>query len=114
MELISGIIMLVIIMDPFGNLVVINGLLSQYDKKPRQKIILRESLIAFIILIICALMGNQILHFLGLEQPKLFESLNGTIWLFDCSSRHVYLYCLRANLLQRAGCLHPIPSSGRI
>ena len=59
MELISAIILLVIIMDPFGNLVLVNGLLSDFDAKKRQRIMVRESIIAFIILIICALSGEE-------------------------------------------------------
>lgn len=80
MELITSIILLVIIMDPFGNLVVINGLLSEFESKKRQKIMLRESIIAFFILILCALSGDKVLTFLGLEQPAL--RISGGIILF--------------------------------
>jgi multiple antibiotic resistance protein len=80
MEIFSSIIMLVIIMDPFGNLVLINSLLSEFDAKKRQKIMLRESIIAFFILILCALCGENILKFLGLEQPAL--RISGGIILF--------------------------------
>jgi len=67
-------------MDPFGNLVLINGLLSDFDAKQRQKIMVRESIIAFVILIGCALSGERILTFLGLEQPAL--RISGGIILF--------------------------------
>lgn len=80
MELASTILMLVIIMDPFGNLVIINSLLAKYDDRQKQKIILRESLIAFAILMLCALGGDKILSVLSLEQPAL--RISGGIILF--------------------------------
>ncbi len=72
--------MLVIIMDPFGNLVIINSMLVKYNDRQKQKIILRESFIAFAILIICAFGGDKILSFLSLEQPAL--RISGGIILF--------------------------------
>lgn len=72
--------MLVIIMDPFGNLVIINSMLVKYNDRQKQKIILRESFIAFAILLICALGGDKILSFLSLEQPAL--RISGGIILF--------------------------------
>lgn len=80
MELASTILMLVIIMDPFGNMIVINSLLTKYGDKQKQKIILRESLIAFGILILCAFSGDKVLDFLNLEQPAL--RISGGIILF--------------------------------
>lgn len=80
MELVTSIILLVIIMDPFGNLVMINGLLSEFESKKRQKIMVRESVIAFFILFLCALFGDKVLEFLGLEQPAL--RISGGIILF--------------------------------
>ena len=80
METASTILMLVIIMDPFGNMIIINSLLAKYSDRQKQKIIARESLIAFIILFLCAFCGDKVLDFLNLEQPAL--RISGGIILF--------------------------------
>lgn len=80
MEIASTILMLVIIMDPFGNMIIINSLLTKYSDKKKQQIIARESLIAFLILFICAFCGDKVLDFLNLEQPAL--RISGGIILF--------------------------------
>lgn len=80
MNLLSTIVLLTIIMDPFGNLVTINAILADYDESDRRRIILRESLIAFLILVICSLVGTFLLGILGLQTHTL--RISGGIVLF--------------------------------
>ena len=71
MTLLATVFLLCIIMDPFGNMVIINVLLANYDSRHKQRIILRESLIAFIILVLSALVGPYLLGLLDLQQHTL-------------------------------------------
>ncbi len=80
MTFFSAAILLLLIIDPFGNLVLINSLLRDLPKRERQALILRECLIAFVILVIFLFAGNTILSTLGLRPPTL--SISGGIVLF--------------------------------
>lgn len=73
-------ILLLIVMDPFGNLVIINTLLGEMPAHRRQQIILRESLIATSILLGAVFVGGAVLTALGLEGFSL--SISGGIVLF--------------------------------
>ncbi|NJL02424.1 MAG: MarC family protein [Spirulinaceae cyanobacterium SM2_1_0] len=80
MNVISAALLLLLIMDPFGNLVLINTLLADWPVRKRRWIILREALIAYLLLVFFLVAGNQILGFLGIEQPAL--SISGGVVLF--------------------------------
>jgi len=67
-------------MDPFGNLVVVNTLLSELSPRKRVAVILREGAIATAILLIAAFFGSTLLATLGLEEYSL--RLAGGIVLF--------------------------------
>jgi len=73
-------VLLFVVMDPFGNMVPINSLLSKYPNSARRKIIFRESLIALGILIAAVYGGRIVLDALGLEGHSL--SISGGIVLF--------------------------------
>lgn len=73
-------LMLFLIMDPFGNLVTLNALLSNQTPRRRCVILLRESLIATVLLLLAAVVGGSFLHSLGLEAHAL--SISGGIVLF--------------------------------
>lgn len=64
-------ILLFLIMDPFGNLVVINSLLKDLPSRQRQLTILREAGIATAILIMAVLCGGWFLELLGLKEHSL-------------------------------------------
>lgn len=80
MTLISAAIVLLLILDPFGNLVTINTLLSDLVPLKRRRIILRETLIAYGILVLFLVGGNPLLSFFGVESPTL--RISGGIILF--------------------------------
>ncbi|MEM9116406.1 MAG: MarC family protein [Cyanobacteria bacterium P01_D01_bin.6] len=80
MTVISAAIVLLLILDPFGNLVTINTLLSDLPAAKRQRIILREALIAYSILVLFLFGGNPLLSFFGVESHTL--RISGGIILF--------------------------------
>jgi multiple antibiotic resistance protein len=80
MTFFSAAILLLLIIDPFGNLVLINSLLRELPERERQKLILRECLIAFAILVFFLFTGDTILATLGLRPATL--SISGGIVLF--------------------------------
>ncbi|MCH2209446.1 MAG: MarC family protein [Lentisphaerales bacterium] len=88
MDLTSTVVMLLIVMDPFGNVAVINSLLSEIPLKKRQKILFRESLFCLVIMLASAMFGDKILLFLGLEQPTL--KIAGGLILFLISLGMVF------------------------
>ena len=73
-------LMLFLIMDPFGNLVTLNALLANQTPRRRCLILLRESLIATVLLLLAAVVGGSFLRSLGLEAHAL--SISGGIVLF--------------------------------
>ena len=78
--MISIALLLFLIMDPFGNLVVLNALLSKVPPAKRRLIILREAAIATVILLLAAAFGGRVLVLLGLQEHSL--RLAGGIVLF--------------------------------
>jgi len=80
MTLVSAAILLFLIMDPFGNMVTFHTLLSGLKQRRQVFVILRESLIAYAILMLFLFTGQQLLAFLGLREATL--SISGGILLF--------------------------------
>ena len=80
MEILSSAALLIILMDPFGNMVTLNGLLSEFSEKEKRQILLRESLLALVLLVSCIFAGKQLLSFLHLEEATL--KVSGGIVLF--------------------------------
>jgi multiple antibiotic resistance protein len=76
------------VMDPLGNTPIFHAILQGFPPKTRVKIIVRESLIALVILLAFLLIGSRMLAFLGLTQPAL--SLAGGIVLFLIAIRMVF------------------------
>src|SRR5262245_42369638 len=68
------------ILDPFGNVVVLNELLRNFSAAERRRILLREAAIATAILFATALMGDAMLELLGLHLYSI--RLAGGILLF--------------------------------
>ena len=80
MTLVSTAILLFLIMDPFGNMVTFHSLLSGLKQRRQVIVILRESLIAYAILMLFLFTGQSLLAFLGLREATL--SISGGILLF--------------------------------
>lgn len=88
MTLYSAIITLVLVMDPLGNVPLFLSVLNSVNPKRRQRIILRESFIAFIILALFLFFGQYILESMRISQPAL--SIAGGIILFLIAIRMIF------------------------
>lgn len=75
-------------MDPLGNVPLFLSVLNPVQPKKRQRIILRESFIAFTILLIFLLYGQYILSAMHISQPAL--AIAGGIILFLIAIRMIF------------------------
>lgn len=88
MTLSSAIITLILIMDPFGNIPIFLSVLKHFEPRERRKIILRESLFAFVILLFFLFFGQYVLQGLHLSRPAL--SMSGGIILFLIAIKMIF------------------------
>lgn len=63
--------MLLFIMDPLGNIPMFHSVLIEVPESSRRKVMIRELLIAFVVLVGCLIAGKPILSALGLQQSTL-------------------------------------------
>ena len=71
MDTVSAFITLLLVMDPLGNVPIFLSVLKDVDSKRRQWVILREMLIALVILMIFLWGGQALLNLLGLRQESI-------------------------------------------
>lgn len=88
MTLYSVAITLILVMDPLGNIPVFLSVLSRFNPERRRRIIIREVIIAFIILTIFLFFGRYIMHWLNLSTDAL--SIAGGIILFLIAVRMIF------------------------
>ncbi len=88
MNIYTATITLILIMDPLGNIPVFISVLNPVEASRRWKIILRESLIAFIVLILFLFAGTTIMSGLSLTEPAL--GIAGGIILFLIALRMIF------------------------
>lgn len=77
--MLQTILLMLIVLDPFGNIVLVNSLLQSRSPSERRRIILRETVVALVLLLL-ALMGRSIMSALGLQSYSL--GIAGGIVLF--------------------------------
>lgn len=70
-EFLKATVMLFMIMDPIGNIPIFNRILRHIPEHKRSLVIVRELIIAYIILVVFLFAGESILGALGLKQPAL-------------------------------------------
>jgi multiple antibiotic resistance protein len=87
-DIASVAVTLFLIMDPLGNVPVFNAVLSKLDQTHRTKVVARELVIAFFILLGFLFVGEALLGFLGLTQPSL--NIAGGLLLFIISLRMIF------------------------
>ena len=85
---ISAIVLLVLVTDPLGNIPLFVGLLRQVDPARRQRIIVREVLFAFGILVFFALFGQRVLKVMHLTDTSL--GIAGGVILFLIALKMVF------------------------
>jgi multiple antibiotic resistance protein len=79
---------LFLVMDPIGNIPMFLSILGQVDEHRRKRIILREVLLAFLVLVVFLFFGKYILASLHITQPAL--GIAGGVVLFLIAVRMVF------------------------
>jgi MarC family membrane protein len=85
---VSAVVLLVLVTDPLGNIPIFVGLLRQVDPARRQRIIAREVLFAFAILVFFALFGQHVLRLMHLTDTSL--GIAGGVILFLIALKMVF------------------------
>jgi MarC family membrane protein len=88
MDTFSAFITLLFVMDPLGNVPIFLSVLKDVDPKRRQKVVLRELLIALVVLLVFLFAGSTLLNWLGLRQESI--SVAGAIILFVIALRMIF------------------------
>jgi multiple antibiotic resistance protein len=88
MTFLSATILLFLVLDPLGNIPVFLSVLERVPKEKRRKVILRESLIAFGVLLFFFVCGDRVMDLLSLDQPAL--GVAGGVILFLIAIRMVF------------------------
>ncbi|HUO44627.1 MAG TPA: MarC family protein [Burkholderiales bacterium] len=85
---VSAIVVLLLVMDPVGNIPLFVALLSRVEPRRRIRVIVRECAIAFAVLFACILAGNRFLALFGLSDISL--EIAGGVILFLIALRMVF------------------------
>lgn len=80
MNLAATALTLFLVFDPFGNMVIFHTILARVSAEKRRRVMIRELLFAFLILMGFLLAGSHILSILGVRDATL--SISGGILLF--------------------------------
>jgi MarC family membrane protein len=80
MDFLSATVLLLFVIDPFGNIPVFHSLLNTIPTGKRVRIVARELVFAYGVLVVFLFAGQMILDYLRLTQPSL--SIAGGIILF--------------------------------
>jgi multiple antibiotic resistance protein len=88
MTVYSAAITLLLVMDPLGNLPIFLSVLHNIDPRRQKIIILRETFIAFIILLIFLFYGKYVLEGMHISNPAL--SVSGGIILFLIAIKMIF------------------------
>ncbi|OZG73241.1 hypothetical protein BTA51_12240 [Hahella sp. CCB-MM4] len=88
MEISSAIILLLVVMDPLGNIPIFLSVLDKVEKAKRFKVLLRELLIALFILLGFLFGGSYLLKLFSLSQEAV--GMAGAIVLFVIAIRMIF------------------------
>ena len=81
MDLLSATLTLILIMDPLGNIPMFLSILNKIpDENRRRKILIRELLLALLVLLVFLFLGRHLLQWLNLQPQSL--RIGGGIFLF--------------------------------
>lgn len=87
-DIFSATVLLLLIMDPLGNLPIFMSVLKHTEPKRRRAIMIRELLIALLIMLIFLFAGERILAFLNLRAETV--SISGGIILFLIAIKMIF------------------------
>jgi multiple antibiotic resistance protein len=88
MDFLNAFLMLFLIMDPLGNLPIFMSVLKSVPEERRFAVLVRELLIALLIMMIFLFAGQSILNALSLKQEAV--SISGGIILFIIAIRMIF------------------------
>ena len=89
-EFLSAVILLLLVIDPFGNVPLVNAMLSHVPPARRRIIIARECAVAFVILMAFMVAGRKVLELMHLSETAL--SIAGGVILFMIAIRMVFAH----------------------
>ncbi|WP_178919353.1 YhgN family NAAT transporter [Buchnera aphidicola] len=87
-EIISTTILLILIMDPLGNLPVFMTILKNLNAKRRRIVVIREMIIALIFMLLFLFIGEKILNILNLKTETV--SISGGVILFLIAIKMIF------------------------
>jgi len=88
MTLASAIILLFLVIDPFGNVPFFVSALNAVEPARRRRVIIRELLIAYAVMVVFLFFGQPLLSVLGISGPAL--TIAGGVILFLIALRMVF------------------------
>ncbi len=88
MDFAAAVITLFLTMDPLGNIPLFLSVLKSVRPERRRRVLLREILLAYVVLLAFLLFGSYVLQFLQLEQDTI--SIAGGIVLFLIAVRMIF------------------------
>ena len=88
MTLASAIILLILVIDPFGNVPFFVSALNDVEPARRRRVVIRELLIAYFVMVIFLFVGEPFLKVLNISGPAL--TIAGGVILFLIALRMVF------------------------
>ncbi|MGP1680003.1 MAG: MarC family protein [Burkholderiales bacterium] len=88
MDIVSATILLVLVMDPFGNMPLVISVLKHVNAPMRTRVVLRECAIAYTVLLAFMFGGDKFMHLLRLSDNAL--AIAGGLILFLIALRMVF------------------------
>ena len=88
MTLASAFVLLFLVIDPFGNVPFFVAALKDVDLDRRRRVIIRELLIAYGVMVLFLFAGRPFLHVLGISGPAL--TIAGGVILFLIALRMIF------------------------
>lgn len=88
MSVLSAAALIFVVMDPIGNVPMFLSTLRQVDPARRERILVRELLIALVVLLVFLFAGGFLLRLLHISQPSL--SISGGVVLFLIALRMIF------------------------
>jgi multiple antibiotic resistance protein len=87
-DIVQAVVTLFIIMDPLGNIPLFLSVLKTVAPERRNRVLVREIAIAYLVLLVFLFIGNHVLTFLGLTQDTI--AIAGGIVLFLIALRMIF------------------------
>jgi multiple antibiotic resistance protein len=88
MDLISAATLLFLVMDPLGNIPIFLSVLDKVPEERRRRVLIRELLLALVVLLVFLFFGRYLLGFLGLSEHAI--RIAGGIILFLIALKMVF------------------------